>query len=62
MLRLKTLPQRLTAFLLMAEQAAVAETHGAKSTIKLLTMENLVPTFAAFYGSIDELKHHRIIS
>jgi hypothetical protein len=56
-LRLETLPHRMTAFLLMAEQAVIAETHAAKTTTELLTMKNLMPAFTAFDGSIDQLKH-----
>jgi hypothetical protein len=62
MLRLKTRPHRMTAFLLMAMQAIIAETHAAKRTIELLAMKNLVPAFAAFYSSIDQLKHQMFIS
>jgi hypothetical protein len=56
-LRLKTLPHRMTAFLLMAKQAVIAETHGAERTIELLTMKNFVPAFTALDCSIDQLKH-----
>jgi hypothetical protein len=52
----------MTAFLLMAKQAVIAETHAAKRTIELLAMKNLVPAFAAFYSSIDQLKHQMFIS
>jgi hypothetical protein len=52
----------MTAFLLVAKQAVIAETHGAKRAIELLTMKNLVPAFAAFYSSIDQLKHQMFIS
>jgi hypothetical protein len=47
----------MTAFLLMAEQTAIAETHAAERTVELLTMKNFVPAFAAFDSSIDQLKH-----
>ena len=60
-LRFETLPHRMTAFLLVAEQAVIAQTHGAKRTIELLTMKNLMPAFAAFDGSIDQLKHPMLI-
>jgi hypothetical protein len=61
-LRLKTLPNRMTAFLLMAKQTAIAETHRAERTVKLLTMKNFVPAFAAFDSSIDQLKHQIFIA
>ena len=47
----------MTTFLLMTNQTVVAKTHTAEGTIKLLTMKNFVPAFAAFYRSIDQLKH-----
>src|SRR5215204_2293465 len=46
-LRLKTLPHSKTAFLLMAKQTVIAETHAAERTIELLTMKDFVPAFAA---------------
>jgi hypothetical protein len=52
-------PYRERAFLLVMKQATVAEAYVAKRTIELLTMENLIPALTAFYGSIDQLKHHR---
>jgi hypothetical protein len=51
----------MTAFLLMAKQAAIAETHAAERTIELLTMKNLVPAFAAFDSSIYQLKHQTFV-
>ena len=60
-LRLKTLPRRMTAFLLMAKQTVIAETHAAERAIELLTMNNFVPAFAAFDSSIDQLKHPMFI-
>ena len=45
----------------MAKQAIVAETRAAEMTIKLIAIENLMPTLAAFYSSIDQLKHHTLI-
>jgi hypothetical protein len=59
MLEVEAKPYREGAFLLVMKQATVAEAHVAKRTIKLLTMENLIPALTAFYGSIDQLKHHR---
>ena len=53
MLEVEAKAYRVGAFLLVAKQAAVAETHAAKRTIELLTMDNLIPTLAAFYSSID---------
>jgi hypothetical protein len=59
MLEIEAKPYREGAFLLVMKQATVAEAHVAERTIKLLTMENLIPALTAFYGSIDQLKHHR---
>jgi hypothetical protein len=59
MLEVEANPYREGAFLLVMKQATVAEAHVAERTIKLLTMENLIPALTAFYGSIDQLKHHR---
>lgn len=42
----------------MMKQATFAETGAAKITIELVAVPNVIPAFAAFYGSIDELKHH----
>ena len=56
-LRLETLSHHMTAFLLMAKQTAIAETHAAERAIELLTMKNFVPAFAAFDSSINQLKH-----
>jgi hypothetical protein len=61
MLEVEANPYREGAFLLVMKQATVAETHVAERTIKLLTMENLIPALTAFYGSIDQLKHHRFL-
>jgi hypothetical protein len=47
----------MTAFLLMAKQTVITETRAAERTVELLTMKNLVPAFAAFDSSIDQLKH-----
>ncbi|HEU4639658.1 MAG TPA: hypothetical protein VFS84_12440, partial [Candidatus Binatia bacterium] len=57
----KTLPHRMTAFLFMAKQTVIAETHAAERAIELLTMKNFVPAFAAFDSSIDQLKHPMFI-
>lgn len=62
MLEVEAKPYREGAFLLVMKQATVAEAHVAKRTIKLLTMENLIPALTAFYGSIDQLKHQAFIS
>jgi hypothetical protein len=62
MLEVEARPYREGAFLLVMKQATVAEAHVAKRTIKLLTMENLIPALTAFYGSIDQLKHQAFIS
>jgi hypothetical protein len=52
----------MTAFLLVAKQTVIAETHAAESAIELLTMKNLVPAFAAFDSSIDQLKHQMFVA
>ncbi len=51
----------MTAFLFMAKQTVVAETHAAERAIELLTMKNIVAAFAAFDSSIDQLKHPMFI-
>jgi hypothetical protein len=51
------MPHDMTTFFLMTNHAAVAKTHIAEGTIKLLTMKNFIPAFAAFDSSIDQLKH-----
>jgi hypothetical protein len=51
----------MTAFLFMAKQTVIAETHPAERAIELLTMKNFVPAFAAFDSSIDQLKHPMFI-
>src|SRR5687767_4161036 len=60
-LEFKAQPYRQRAFLFMTEQAVIAETRAAERTIKLLPVENLIPAFAAFYSSIDQLKHQTFI-
>jgi len=44
------------------QEAIVAQAGAAIVTIKLLAMVNLVSAFAAFYGSIDKLKHLTLVS
>jgi hypothetical protein len=61
-LRLKTLPHRMTAFLFVTKQTVIAQTHAAERTVELLTMKNLVPAFAAFDSSIDQLKHQMFVA
>lgn len=51
----------MTAFLFMAKQTVIAETHAAERAIELLTMKNIVAAFAAFDSSIDQLKHPMFI-
>lgn len=51
----------MTAFLFMAKQTVIAETHAAERAIELLTMKNFVAAFAAFDSSIDQLKHPMFI-
>ena len=52
----------MMTFLLMPDQTAVAKTHTAEGTVKLLTMKNFVPAFAAFDSSIDQLKHQMFVA
>ena len=52
----------MTAFLFMAKQTVIAETHRAERTVKLLTMKDFVPAFAAFDSSIDQLKHQMFVA
>lgn len=51
----------MTAFLFMAKQTVIAETHAAERAIELLAMKNFVAAFAAFDSSIDQLKHPMFI-
>ena len=51
-----------TTFILVIQEAITAQTGAAIVTIKLLAMVNLVSAFAAFYGSIDKLKHFTLVS
>ena len=52
----------MTAFLFMAKQTVIAETHAAERAIELLTMKNIVAAFAAFDSSIDQLKHQMFVA
>jgi hypothetical protein len=52
-----TLSNRETAFILVMKQAAFAEAGAAIITTELISVSNVIPAFAAFYGSVDELKH-----
>ena len=45
------------AFVFMLGNAVSAQTGGAILAVEFLAMENFVPTFTAFNGSVDELKH-----
>jgi hypothetical protein len=42
----------------VVNQAAFAEAGAAIITTELIAVSNVIPAFAAFYGSVDELKHH----
>ena len=42
----------------MVKDAAFTDTGTAIITAEFIAVPNLVPAFAAFDGSIDELKHH----
>jgi hypothetical protein len=52
-----TLSNRETAFILVVKQATFAEAGAAIITTELIAVSNVIPAFATFYGSIDELKH-----
>jgi hypothetical protein len=41
----------------VVKQAAFAEAGAAIITTELIAVSNVIPAFAAFYGSVDELKH-----
>jgi hypothetical protein len=45
------------AFVFMLGNAVFAQTGGAILAVEFLAMENFVPAFTAFDGSVDELKH-----
>ena len=45
------------AFAFMLGNAVSAEDRGAILAVEFLAVENFVPAFTAFDGSIDELKH-----
>jgi hypothetical protein len=42
----------------VVKQATFAEASAAIITVELIAVPNVIPAFAAFYGSIDDLKHH----
>jgi hypothetical protein len=42
----------------VVKQAAFAEAGAAIITTELIAVPDVLPAFAAFYGSVDELKHH----
>jgi hypothetical protein len=56
-----TLSNRKTAFILVVKQAAFAETGAAIITTELVAVPDIIPAFAALYGSVDELKHRFVI-
>jgi hypothetical protein len=43
----------------MPRNTAFTQARAASETIELVSMPDVVPTFTAFYGSIDVLKHRR---
>ena len=45
------------AFAFMLGNAVSAQAGGAILAVEFLTVENFVPAFTAFDGSVDELKH-----
>jgi hypothetical protein len=47
------------ALILMPRNTAFTQARAASETIELVSMPDVVPTFTAFYGSIDVLKHRR---
>jgi len=44
------------------KETTVGDTRPAGLTVEFVTAANLVPAFAAFYGSIDQLKHREFRS
>jgi hypothetical protein len=56
-----TFSNRETAFILVVKQAAFAEAGAAIIATELVTVPDVIPAFAAFYGSVDELKHRRFV-
>jgi len=58
LMEMRTLDQQPgDAFAFMLGNAAFAQAGGAILAVEFLTVENFVPAFTAFDGSIDELKH-----
>ncbi|HEX7230540.1 MAG TPA: hypothetical protein VF452_09110 [Candidatus Binatia bacterium] len=45
------------AFIFMLGNAVFAQTGGAILAVEFLAMENFVPAFTAFDGSVNKLKH-----
>ena len=43
----------------MLKEAAFTYTGAACGTVKLVAVADVISAFAAFYGSINELKHER---
>src|ERR1044072_6838555 len=57
-MELRTLDQQpRDAFAFMLGNAVSAQAGGAILAVEFLAVENFVPAFTAFDGSIDELKH-----
>ena len=58
LVELRTLHQQpRNAFVFMLGNAVFAQAGRAILAVKLLAVENFVPAFTAFDGSVDELKH-----
>jgi hypothetical protein len=45
----------------MVKQAAFAEARTAIITTELVAVPDVMPAFAALYGSVDDLKHQRFV-
>jgi hypothetical protein len=45
----------------VVKQAAFAEAGAAIIATELIAVSNVIPAFATFYGSVDELKHQRFV-
>jgi hypothetical protein len=45
----------------MLQQAAFTEAGAAIIATELVAVSDVIPAFAAFYGSVDELKHRRFV-
>ena len=49
------------ALVLMIKQTTLAQAGAASGAIEFIAVTDLAPAFAAFYGSVDELKHSSVM-